>query len=556
MASADVPAGAGAAAAERTMFVRKATGLVKGWSVLDAFIYSAFAINLMALGFGYAFTTTAFLPTGALIAAIVLSGLFIIFEVLVYASLVAVMPRAGGDYIWQSRVLGGHVGFVLAATGWWFILWHWVPIYANILAVEVLNPIMVIFGNTGTGAFESDWWAYSATNGNGIFVTSLITAGIATVVVAAGMRNYARFQKWCFAGGMLGLLIMLGVFLFHSHSDFVSAFNRSATDLYGAGPNAYEGLQQAHQKLGSHFADFASLPLKATFLLIPFIVFYNLWPNWGATLYGEVRGASDFRKNVYAMGGALIFTTVVVVLTFAVMAHAMGFKFYGILSESYWGYLANTPLAIFPYPGTLAMFFFQNELVQLIIILLLSLWFFGWAGSVFLSSTRMIFAAAFDRILPEWAARVDSRTHVPIAALALMVLPSIPISALYAYSTQFYKYTLDATLVIAITFFGTTLSAIILPWRRPEIYNASPIARYRIFGIPLITASGVAFLVFLGFCLYEWFRDDLYAVNNSTSLRYMGVLYLVAIAIYVVSRVMRKREGIDLAKVNAQIPVE
>ena len=58
MAAADSPV-------ERTMFVRKATGLVKGWSVFDAFIYSAFAINLMALGFGYAFTGIAVFPTYA-----------------------------------------------------------------------------------------------------------------------------------------------------------------------------------------------------------------------------------------------------------------------------------------------------------------------------------------------------------------------------------------------------------------------------------------------------------------------------------------------------------
>jgi len=56
----------------------------------------------MALGFGYAFTGIAVFPTGGLIAAIVLSGLFVIFEVLTYASLIAVMPRAGGDYVWQT----------------------------------------------------------------------------------------------------------------------------------------------------------------------------------------------------------------------------------------------------------------------------------------------------------------------------------------------------------------------------------------------------------------------------------------------------------------------
>ena len=31
-------------------------------------------------------------------------------------------------------------------------------------------------------------------------------------------------------------------------------------------------------------------------LLVPFMMFYLLWPNWGTTLYGEIRGANDFRR--------------------------------------------------------------------------------------------------------------------------------------------------------------------------------------------------------------------------------------------------------------------
>ena len=151
---------------------------------------------------------------------------------------------------------------------------------------------------------------------------------------------------------------------------------------------------------------------------------------------------------------------------------------------------------------------------------------------------------------------MNTRTGVPVAALVLMVVPSIPISALYAYNTTFYKATLDATLVIAATFALTTLSAIVLPWRRPEIYNASPIAKYRPLGIPLITLSGLVFLGFLLFCLYKWLFDDAYFVNNSTSLWYMLGLYVLAVAIYVVSRIVRQREGIDLDRINAEIPVE
>src|SRR3954462_8715204 len=50
MSTADVAADAGAYEA-RSLFVRKATGLVRGWAVRDAFMYSVFAINLVTLGF-------------------------------------------------------------------------------------------------------------------------------------------------------------------------------------------------------------------------------------------------------------------------------------------------------------------------------------------------------------------------------------------------------------------------------------------------------------------------------------------------------------------------
>jgi basic amino acid/polyamine antiporter, APA family len=547
LASADMPV-------ERTMFVRKATGLVKGWSVFDAFIYSALSINLITLGFGYAFTGIAVLPESALIAAVVLSALFIVFEVMVYASLVAVMPRAGGDYVWQTRIIGGGIGFVMAATGWWFILSHWVPIYANILAVEVIQPTLTILGYTGTSAFHADWWPYSASDGNGIFFTSILTAVLASVIIALGMRTYAKIQKYCFYGGMVGLVLMILIFLTHSHQDFITAYNTSAHNLYGVKGDAYHQTVAA----GGGFSTpgFGSFPVKETFLLLPFIVFYNLWPNWGATLYGEVRGASDFRKNIYAMGGALVFMTVITVITLGAMAHSVGLDFYGILSGEYWLTVVKEPFYLFPYPGTLAAFFYTNEVVQLAIIWLLGLWFLGWAGTLFLSSTRMVFAAAFDRMLPEWAAKVDDRTHVPLGALALMFVPGVIVSALYAYSTTFYGYTLDATLVIAATFFATTFAACILPFTKPDLYRASPIAKYSIAGIPLITATGVVFLGFLAFIFVKWFQDDVYYVNNHKSLIYVGALYVLALIVYAAARWARQREGIDLTKINAEIPVE
>jgi basic amino acid/polyamine antiporter, APA family len=184
---------------------------------------------------------------------------------------------------------------------------------------------------------------------------------------------------------------------------------------------------------------------------------------------------------------------------------------------------------------------------------LMSLWFFGWVGTVFLSSTRVVFATAFDRMLPEAVSRT-SRNGVPYVALALMLIPSIPISYLYAFGENFATYTLDATLVIATTFLGSAIAAAVLPWRRPDIYNASPIARYSVLGIPLITVAAVAFSAFLLFCLYKWITDATYGINNPQSLIYMLALYILALALYVAFRLIRRAQGIDLKMVYSEIP--
>jgi amino acid transporter len=293
--------------------------------------------------------------------------------------------------------------------------------------------------------------------------------------------------------------------------------------------------------------------IGSTFFLIPMMAFFNLWSNWGATLYGEVRGASDFRKNIYAMGGALIATTIAAIILFLLFAKTFGWSFYQASNSAFW--LGTTPTGTWYYPATLTAALFHSRVGAFIFILVMSLWFFGWVGTVFLSSTRVIFATAFDRVLPEAASRVG-RNGVPYPALALMLIPSLGISALYAYNSSFATYTLDATLVIAVTFLGSAVAAGLLPYRKPEIYNASPIARYKIAGLPLITVASALFIAFLVFCLVKWLQDGRYGVNNGSSLIYMGGMYVLGIAIYVGSKVVRRRQGMDLGMVYGEIPVE
>jgi APA family basic amino acid/polyamine antiporter len=543
-------------AQDTSLFLRKATGLVRSWSVFDAFIYAFFSINLITLGL-YIFSQMYYLE-GGLLPALIVSGVFIIFEVVIYAALIAVMPRAGGDYVWQSRILGGGIGFVLAVTGWWFILWLWVPLYADMLRQLFFTPLLGILGATNAALWFSE-------TPLGLFVTAVIMCIQVAVYIAIGMKWYSRIQKWCFWISIVALVVVFAFLLFGSQDAFQRGLATQAPELFNAAPDVYEATVTAGQEAGA-VAPMWGGTLGAVFLAIPFLVFFNLWPNWGATLYGEVRGATDFKRNFWGMGWALIITTVLGAVFFLLINKTITWDWYmnanGAWWNFRWGYTDQTPpLPIWPYPALLAVFMTPSRIIQFIVILAMSAWWFGWSGTVFLSSTRVIFAAAFDRLLPEKVAEVEPRTRTPIYALLLMVIPSLIIAALFAWNVaDFQTLTLCSTLVIAVTYLGSTVAATLLPWLKKDLYNASPIAKYKVLGIPLITIAGVIFGGFLIFLLYEWLIDPLMlygiGLSNTSSVFYMLGMYVLALIIYVGFKWYRKREGIDIDKIYEEIPVE
>ncbi len=192
------------------------------------------------------------------------------------------------------------------------------------------------------------------------------------------------------------------------------------------------------------------------------MMFWILYPNWGSTLYGEVRGAGDFRKVLNGMLGG-IWVTIVLALVFVFLAA----KTFG------WTVLQRhqrqlhrlvlrlhdhrtRPIPIWSYPPLLVSFLIDNRIFQIGMVVVFGAWFLGWSGTLFLSSTRMIFAAAFDRVLPESRGPSLGATRGAVGGPAADHGPVGRASARStAYSDAFVSWTLDASLVIAVTFFGT-----------------------------------------------------------------------------------------------------
>ena len=514
-----------------SLFVRKASGLVRAWSVFDAFIYATFSINLITLGL-FIFSYCYYLG-GSLVTGVVIGAIFTVFEVIVYASLISAMPRAGGDYVWQSRILNRAVGFVLTVTGWWFILWLWTPLYGQMLTYEVYTPLLAI-----AGFKDAALWFLSST---GQFVGMLSVCVIVFVYIAVGMKWYARVQKFCFYGGLAGLAIVFLLLLFGNNATFIANFNQM-TPMFGAqaGSDVYAATLQAGTDAGTVAGPLFPLAIGASILLVPMLTFFNLWPNWGSTLYGEVRGASDYRRNLSGMLWAIIVTTVGAVIFFLLIGKTIGWDFYNKANGAFWnwgfGYTTTTPpLPIWPYPALFAAFMVKSPALMFIIVLLMSLWWFGWSGTLFLSSTRVIFAAAIDRMLPEWVSKIEPRTKTPINALLLMVIPSAIISYLYAFKVfNFQTLALDATVVIAITFLGSTIAGIVMPWRAKDVFDGSPIAKNK---VPawlgwIVTVLFGAFAIYL---IYLSFKDAWTILTGLGAISASGLTWFVVVILALVT---------------------
>ena len=605
--AADAPgAPVGARASAPSLFLRNATGLVKGWSGFDAFTYSFMSVNLVTLGMFYSLAVFAYVPDASPVLSILIAAIAVTFLAIAYAGLIAVMPRAGGDYVWQTRILDGlpgmlvgaivgavgfylvanalalgetvslvagvvgvvaggaigrlrgGIGFVLAATGWWFILAMWAPIYGAILKIEFFQPLAALLGSTEAVSFIG--------SDTGTLIVSLIVIALTSGLVALGMAGYARIQRICLYLGLIGFAIMSVLMLVSSQADFKAAFDRANESLFGvvgaydktiadaAVNDAFTGSLEP-LAMGTDIG----ATLTAAVAMLPFMLFWILYPNWGSTLYGEVRGSGDFRKVLNGMLGGIWVTAALAIAFVLLAAKTFGWLFFNATNANFinwfYGYTTTDPtLPIWSYPPLLASYLVDNSLFQIAMVVLFGVWFLGWSGTLFLSSTRMIFAAAFDRILPERAAQVSEGRGVPVVALLFIMIPAIVVSIIYAYSAEFRALTLDATLVIAVTFLGSTIAATILPWWKPRIFENSPVAGLKL----LISGSSLIISLILGYVIFLWLSDPLYGigVTNSTSIVFLGVLYGGAAVLYIAARIYRRSQGVDLDAIHAEIPAE
>jgi amino acid transporter len=174
----------------------------------------------------------------------------------------------------------------------------------------------------------------------------------------------------------------------------------------------------------------------------------------------------------------------------------------------------------------------------------------SWLGLVFIS--RLFMAWSFDRVLPSALANVNDRFHTPhVAVMLACILACIPMYL--QYFTSFITVQVNLVFLFSIVWFLTSVSAIVLPFIRKSIFEASA-ARARVGRVPVISLLGVLGAVLFGYLGYNSTTNPAVGPFAFGAQLFVVGLVVSALLVYAASFYYNKLRGVDLGLVFRQLP--
>lgn len=530
---------------ERELFVRGSSGLVRDLRFRDTFIMNfgyAGASFSLSLAFVISQALWAY-PTGHFILAFVIGvALCAPGVILAYALMSAAMPRAGGDYVYISRMIHPFLGFMTSFT-LMIMLFFFVAWGAYWGGVQSLSTVFATVGHTTNAGWliDAGTWVASQT---GAFIVGVLVILFFTAIAAAGIRVFARLLVVMFALGLVGTLVGLSIFAFVSPDTFVANFNQFMT-RFTDDQSYYQTVIDRATAGGTPLSGFS---FGSTLALLPILAFSTIFTLSSTYVGSEVRNPT--KVQLWSMPLSLLALGCMNIVVFVLLARFVGGDFLTSVNTLWFnGELAELPL--FPFFNLFATVGSNSAILAVLIgigYLAMSMLFIPVQIA---ASTRLLFAYSFDRILPAKLSDLHWRTRVPVYALVPMAVISIGFLAILVYTTWFA--TLSGTAGLFPAMILACLAAVIFPWRS-EGFRESPIGKLRIGRVPLIIPAGILGAGFLIGVFVAYLRNDVYLVNTRTSLTLIVATLAAGALIFAISWFIRRAQGINLLQIYRSIP--
>jgi APA family basic amino acid/polyamine antiporter len=547
--------------AEQLAYARKASGLVRGLSFWDAFGVGFMnqgltpsIIVILNLGLGTYLGGNLWLVS---IISLVLAG---IGFPLVYGILSGSMPRAGGEYVYNSRILHPIVAFA-ESFGNAFVMIFWVYVLAPWIADPGLAMLAQYMGWDGLANFAS------YTNTWGVFAIASIFNVLALLTMVFGVKLFTKIQKVVMVIGMGGVAVICFALSFTSQESFAENWNMLA--------EKYDSIR---------YEDFVPAVSTALGSQVP-----TTW-NWVDTFGVMVAGSWLFayayfcifvagevkrpdKTLIGANFAAILVPTIFLLWVAQGVYRAMPFDFISAMGAADlaqgnydpWSFVQGAnggPGYNFPFAAhwvTMGYVAWPS-------------WVTAWAGSLsyiafdfwylalsYLAFPRIIFAWGMDRMGPKWFTDVSPRWASPVKNFILcFVLCELAIFLYAAWLGQEMQG-LSVTGMEIVSVWGVTaIAALLFPWSRKAkgIWESSPYRKWRFLGLPVLTWGALVNIVYL--VILFWFlivRPEM-RDWSTTSLYIYITVWALGIIWYFVYRWKNRSSGVDLSVTFGELPPE
>ncbi len=546
---ASVPARAAKTGGTETsrLFIRQTSGLVRELGIPAATGISLASVAVVNTFINFNAGLTDFTKSDMYLPLVAGAVIWLV-AMFAYRYLLRAVPRAGGEYVYLSRIVSPAAGSV-AGLGIAVVFTYVLSTNAHFAAQ--FTPFML----SGLGsAFHSTAIANAGNHLTSNIAIAWLSVVVMVIVAALSLfsvRIVARIIFWLIVLQVVAFLALIGMLAFNSHPDFTSALAS-----YSNHPGAFQAIITAAKSNGVVFGT----SIASAVAIIPFMVL-----NYNGVLYSYYVGGELRRPGRTYLYASAISIGVLVVLwigVWALLRARVGLTFMqaqanlSVVNPTAYGKITslNSVAGGLGYgmilsgdPITKILFATAVPLAEIAVNL------------AFLTvTTRVLFAQAFDRLLPVGVAKISDRNHAPNVAITIVLIIGIGFCFLTSLVNLGSIVALQS-LFFALILLAGGIAATVLPLRRADLIQTPGMPEdARKKWLRQVTLVGGATLVLALFTVYELIaHSSVYGKFSWESILTLVIVLGAGPVIYLIARqVRRQRNSLDLTMAMRELPPE
>jgi basic amino acid/polyamine antiporter, APA family len=547
MATSDVSA-RGTSGEPAGLFVRQTSGLVRELGIPAAVGISLASVAVVNTFINFNAGLTAF-PKSDMYLPLIAGAIIWLVAMFAYRYLLRAVPRAGGEYVYLSRIVSPVVGSI-AGLGIAVVFTYILSTNAHFAAQ--FTPFMLSGLGTVFHSSAITNAANSVTSDSWVFGISLIVMLIVAALSLSSVKLVARIIFGLILLQLLAFVVLIIVLAANSTGGF-----QSALAAFSHHPGAYQAIISAGRASGVAFGT----SVASMIAIIPFMVL-----NYNGVLYSYYVGGELRRPGRTYLYASVISLVVLVVLwggVWALLRAHVGLSF--MQAQANLGAADPAAYAKITSLNSVAgglgygMILTSNPIARLLFATAVPLAEIAVNLAFLMVTTRVLFAQAFDRLLPVGVAKVGERNHAPNVAIAIVLI----IGAGFCYLTSFVN--LSNIVALQSLFFALILlaggvAATFLASRRPELITTvtGGSEEQRQAFLRKVTIVGAATTVLALFTIFEIVsHTSVYGKFSVESIVTLLVVLGAGPVIYLIARAIRRqRNSLDLSLAMHELPPE